>query len=373
MLRKFRVSNFKSFENNFELDLTGINGYEFNKECIKKGIVNNALIYGHNGVGKSNLALAIFDIIEHLTDKNRDERVYRNYLNANCHSPFAEFYYEFLINSRVVAYEYKKTDYKTIIYEKFTIDNEELAFFDRGEGSNATIRFKGAETLKTEIGNNELSLLKYIKNNTELEQNQTNATFSAFFKFIDSMLYFRSLQLDRIYLGLEDGNGDIVENIIENGNVTDFEAFLNKAGIECKLAIVNQIDNKKTLAFNFNKKNVSFTDIASTGTIALTLFYYWFQRIREESKVSFLFIDEFDAFYHRELSALVVAKLKESGVQFILTTHNVSIMTNDILRPDCYFLMNKQKIRSLSKCTKKELREAHNIEKMYKANAFHIE
>ena len=33
-------------------------------------LADNALIYGHNGVGKSNLGLAIFDIIGHLTDKN---------------------------------------------------------------------------------------------------------------------------------------------------------------------------------------------------------------------------------------------------------------------------------------------------------------
>ena len=373
MLRKFRVSNFKSFENNFELDLTGINGYEFNKECIKSDVVNNALIYGHNGVGKSNLALAIFDIIEHLTDNNRDERVYRNYLNAYNESTFAEFYYEFLINSQIVTYEYRKTDYKTIVYEKFTINNEELAFFDRSKGLNSTVKFRGAETLKTEITNDELSLLKYIKNNTELEQNQTNKTFFDFFEFINSMLYFRSLEQGPSYLGLEDGTRDIAENIIEKDNVKDFEEFLNKAGIECKLSVVNKIDNKKTLAFNFNGKNISFADIASTGTISLTLFYYWFQSIKEKSKVSFLFIDEFDAFYHHELSALVVQKLKESGVQFILTTHNVSIITNDLLRPDCYFLMNKKKIKSLSKCTQKELREAHNIEKMYKANAFHVE
>ena len=60
MLRKFKVSNFKSFEKDFEIDLTNVNGYEFNKNSIKDGIVNNAIIYGHNGVGKSNLALAIF-------------------------------------------------------------------------------------------------------------------------------------------------------------------------------------------------------------------------------------------------------------------------------------------------------------------------
>jgi AAA15 family ATPase/GTPase len=110
--------------------------------------------------------------------------------------------------------------------------------------------------------------------------------------------------------------------------------------------------------------------VASTGTYSLTFFYYWYQSIRQLSKVSFLFIDEFDAFYHHSLSALVLEKLKETGVQFILTTHNTSIISNDLLRPDCYFLMNKHQVRSLSNSKPKELREAHNIEKMYKAGAF---
>ena len=56
----------------------------------------------------------------------------------------------------------------------------------------------------------------------------------------------------------------------------------------------------------------------------------------------------------------------------MLTTHNTSIITNDLLRPDCYFLMSKHSIRSLSKSTSKELREAHNIEKMYKAGSFDV-
>ena len=55
-----------------------------------------------------------------------------------------------------------------------------------------------------------------------------------------------------------------------------------------------------------------------------------------------------------------------------MTTHNTSILTNDLLRPDCYFLMKKDIIRSLSKRTSKELREAHNIEKMYKAGSFDV-
>lgn len=41
-------------------------------------------------------------------------------------------------------------------------------------------------------------------------------------------------------------------------------------------------------------------------------------------------------------------------------------MSNDILRPDCYFILKNNKI-SLDKTTTKELRRAHNLEKMYKA------
>lgn len=371
MLRKFKVSNFKSFEKDFELDLTGVNSYEFNTGSIKNSIVNNALIYGHNGVGKSNLAWAIFDIIEHITDKYRNESVYKNYLNAFSNSDVAEFYYEFLIDSKIVVYEYKKTDYKTIMYERFLIDNNELVFFDRRKGSNATINFKGAETLKTVIDNNELSILKYVKNNSELEINEINSTFTSFFAFIERMLYFRSLQ-DRNFLGLHVvGSRNILEYIIEKDSVSDFEAFLNLAGIECKLSVAKELD-KNTIVFDFNGKKLPYAQVASTGTDALTLFYFWFLTIRD-SQVSFLFIDEFDAFYHHSLSELVVEKLKETGVQFILTTHNTSIISNDLLRPDCYFLMTKNQIRSLSKSTPKELREAHNIEKMYKAGTFDVQ
>lgn len=370
MLRKFKVSNFKSFEKDFVLDLTKVNGYEFNKDAVKNGVVNNAIIYGHNGVGKSNLALAIFDIIEHLTDKQRNESVYKNYLNAYCNSDTAYFYYEFSVNSKILVYEYKKSDYKTIIYERFQIDDEELVIFDRTKNASATISFKGAETLKTGIENNQLSILKYVKNNTQLEHNEVNAAFLSFFDFIEQMLYFRSL-LDRTYIGFDAGSKNILEDIVKKKNVKKFETFLNQAGIECKLSEAEEL-GRKTIAFNLNGKRLSFYEVASTGTIALSLFYFWYQDFKENSKVSFLFIDEFDAFYHHSLSSLIVEKLKETGVQFVLTTHNTSIMTNDLLRPDCYFEMTKNHISSLSKSTQKELREAHNLEKMYKAGSFDV-
>ena len=57
MLKKFKVCNFKSFEKEFILDLSATNGYAFNTECIRNGIVNCAMVYGYNGIGKSNLII----------------------------------------------------------------------------------------------------------------------------------------------------------------------------------------------------------------------------------------------------------------------------------------------------------------------------
>ena len=93
--------------------------------------------------------------------------------------------------------------------------------------------------------------------------------------------------------------------------------------------------------------------------------------MKKDNDIKFIFIDEFDAFYHHDVSRLIIEKLKEvTDTQIILTTHNTAIISNDLLRPDCYFLMHTDKIQSLSKSTPQELRKAHNIEKMYRAGAF---
>lgn len=370
MLTKFSVSNFKSFNQEFVFDLQNTNGYEFNKESVKNGVVNHALIYGHNGVGKSNLGLALFDVIGHLTDMQTNETEYLIYLNALNKTEYATFRYELLINNHTVVYEYRKTTHKTLVYERFSINGKDLALIDRTISDEATIDFEGAENLKTELSNKNLSVLKYIKNNSVLANNTENDIFLRFFQFVDGMLFVRSLR-GNMFFGIESEKTGLAEDIIKKGNVADFEAFLNTAGVECKLSVIREFD-KETLAFDFEGNAIPFFQIASHGTKVLILFYFWLQRLREKSRVSFLFIDEFDAFYHHELSSLIIEELKKTGVQFMLTTHNTSNISNDILRPDCYFLMYKQAIRSLAKSTSKELREAHNIEKMYKAGSFNV-
>jgi AAA15 family ATPase/GTPase len=189
------------------------------------------------------------------------------------------------------------------------------------------------------------------------------------------MLFFRNLD-DRTYAGYTTGTGKLLDNIIENKHFDDFTNFLKAAKLPSNLTYqkageqYNVFFTYKTEGDNIN--HVDFFSNSSTGMKSLLVFYYWLQNTKfGDTAPSFVFIDEFDAFYHQSLSEFVVNEIKKMrNCQFILTTHDTSVMSNDILRPDCLFLMYRNKIKSISNSTEKEIRFAHNVEKMYRAGAF---
>jgi AAA15 family ATPase/GTPase len=366
MLMRFEVQNFKSFKDNFVFDLSAAKSYEFNPECVRNGLVNKALIYGVNGCGKSNLGFAIFDLISHLTDKGNIPSLYSNYLNAESMLGMAEFKYCFNFNNIFVEYHYGKMRFGVVSWESLKINGKEVVVYRYGTPFQTNL--EGAETLNTDLGSSDLSALKYIKSNANLSDTEINRALKEFFKFVDNMLFFRPIEANS-YIGYSAKNENIIQDILNNDHLLEYQDFLNQAGIACELESL-ELNGHRDIVFVFGDKLVSFWDAASTGTKALTLFYFWFQSLKEKNDLSFVFIDEFDAFYHYKLSALIVSKLKEMNIQVILTTHNTSLMTNDLLRPDCCFLMQKNEIAPLYKFTNKELRAAHNIEKMYKAGAF---
>ena len=74
----------------------------------------------------------------------------------------------------------------------------------------------------------------------------------------------------------------------------------------------------------------------------------------------------FDAFYHFELSESVQKKVNEIiGVQIFTTTHNTDLMSNDLLRPDCYFLLKDNSIKAISELTEFPAFPKDEIEKIY--------
>lgn len=378
MLKKFEVKGFKGFRETFTFDLTQKNDYKFNIDAVENGVIRNSIVYGRNGCGKTNLSYALFDIVNNIGGKIGKSKQYaRNYLNAASAERRALFSYTFKFGNDELIYSYEKESSTKILKETVVINGKTCVIADRSDSINIMVDLPGAETLNKninelfDISGTTVSIVSYIRSNTILPEEGDAAVFNQFVTFVHGMLLVRSIE-GNFFVGLNESEKNICEDIAENGKIKDFEDFLNKNGIKCKLVEISDNDGKD-IAFDFNGNHVPFAEIASTGTRTLGLFYFWLMRIQEVGRISLVCIDEFDAFYHHELSIHVVELLKRSGIQVILTTHNTTIMSNDLLRADCYFVMDETQIVSLADTTEKEIRQAHNLEKIYKAGGFSLE
>lgn len=366
MLKQFSVENFKGFRDRIIFNIGSPNNYNFNSEIVENGCVTKGIIYGINGSGKSNLGLAIFDIITHLTDKQKLLSSYDFYLNMDSEKDFAKFEYTFCFDGHEVVYQYEKKNVNTLQNEVLSIDGRQVIFFDFTVKQGKTL-LEGSDTLNVSINNNSpISRVKYVYNNSILANNVQNKVFKKFIDFVDHMLLFYSLD-SRGYEGFTTGIESIAEGIVDSGSVEKFQQFLKENAIYYEL-YGREVNGRKAIYCHFKNMDADFFSIASTGTRSLALLYYWYLRMKN---ASFVFIDEFDAFYHFELSESVQKYLIQiTGVQIFTTTHNTDLMSNDILRPDSYFLLENNNIKAISELTDKEIRRAHNLQKMYKAGAF---
>lgn len=367
MLKKFEVENFKGFEERLVFDLTA-RDYAFNSELAQNGIVNKALIYGKNGIGKSNLGIAIFDIISHLTDKERmPDNYVENYLNLNSVNRPACFVYVFRFGDDEIIYSYSKKSRDDLIRETLQVNGEVVLDYDYFDENTRFISPDLIGTLNVDLVDNKLSVIKYIYRNTPTNP---SSAITQMVQFCENMLWYRSLSEGTDYSGFQNGNNILAETLYQTGKLREFGDFLRENGLEYKLKFESVNGKHELMALYHNDENkVPFESIASTGTRALYLFFIW--KITAFSKVSFLFIDEFDAFLHYETAEYMVRNLnKERNFQTMLTTHHTYLMQNKLTRPDCCFIMTENKISSVYNASDREIREAHNLEKMYIGGAF---
>ena len=367
MLIKFAVKNFRGFAERIEWDLSHPSNYEFSPHAIKDGIIKNGIIYGPNGSGKTNFGLALFDIVYHLTQNFKKSDYLRYYTFGGDPNGVVHFEYTFKFGSQIVEYQYSKNSTGVLVEESLSANGKRA--FKRGLDSLSLdeqqfpINSEAKKNLQSNANN--ISIVNYLFTSYPLANDHYLILLQ---NFVNSMLWFRCLQVNE-YIGLENSITLLDEFIIKEGLIEDFTQFLlNVSGQSFEFVPPTPTD--KFLMCKYATGTVPFDDIASTGTRSLQLLYYWLKKM---GKASFVFIDEFDAYYHFKLAVEVCRQLFALDCQVFTSSHNTHLMTNDLLRPDCNFILQNNKIKPLQACTEKELRFGHNIEKIYRADAFHVE
>ena len=368
MLKKFTVSNYRVFENPITIDFTNVRDYKFNEECIRNGLINKAIIYGGNAVGKTSLREAILDVtmmipavlsngisLKLALAKNA------GFLNAKSNKEVARFEYIFQIAGSEIEYVYEKSSVNKIHLESLKVDGKLIyeLNFEIGKGDFSEFQnYPELALLNIDSWNDDISVLKYILSHTKLEK---FTILKELHIFIEGM-FNSEVMLGEVSVEI------FTSYIIEKNLASDFEKFLKEAGVDVSLKIDTTLQGEKELFFDYGKGNklLKFLDYASSGTLSLVGLYF--------SKLlnpTFIYIDEFDANFHFGISKVMLEKLKENtDCQTIITTHNTDLMSNKYMRPDCYLLMSKNGILNLADATKRELRQGHNLENLYQAGEF---
>lgn len=340
MLIKFSVSNYRGFNDTVCLDLVSKHDYRFNKECIVDGVAGKAIVYGKSSSGKSSLGKALFDIVGLLFGTNEDID-----LNANSNQEYACFEYVFKKEDKEIKFIYKKNECSKLIYEELVI-NDLLVYsynYVNKEKCFKNLVLINADRLNLDYLDDNLSLFRYIANNTKQPKD-------SLVRYV--MNFVSSMKIDDVYSW-----------IVENNLGKEFSLFLrDEFNIDRELIVLDNL----YLVEKHKNSYLKFLDVEPDSIKSLALFFYL-----KHKEVSLLFIDDFGANYDYELGKKVVLFMKrQKDIQFICASNNTGLVSNELLRPDCYYILNNGELRSFADSTNRELREGHNLEKMLRSGEF---
>ena len=378
MLKKFTLKNYKNFKDEITIDFENIAGYQFNTDCLSDGIIGKMLIYGCNATGKTNLGRALLDIGLTMFGGIR----YAGngiLLNADSKEDAAMFEYEFRFEDTELRYKYSRLSNQELREEELSVNGKNIFKCDFGlqKYNFDHLDYMDAETANIErylqsleVGENDeisepkLPFLRWLISNVALKKDSALIRLSN---------YVRRMMMITVGNGRQYRFGRLNQNFYESLEnpecLKDFEDFLNAMGIVCKLVLKKLPDGQRELYFA-HEQLVPFYENASSGTLALAELY---RRLVLGRDASLLYLDEFDAFYHYEMAENVIRFLKQKypKCQIIMTSHNTNLMTNRIMRPDCLFILSRKgTLTALCNATERELREGHNLEKMYISGEF---
>ena len=386
MLKRFTISNYRSFYDEAELNLTADKDTIYTKKINNEYISKLCILYGYNGCGKSNLLNAlkyIFysnngyiissdDSIKRLLDPNM---IYGKNQNSR-------FYLEF----------YSYDDYEICSYELVLDNNNKRICLERFTKNNTVIFERDNNTISGGIFDYDDSI---PDTNTFLSffNNKLNNINEKADRYREEINYYISLFKNLCFLFPFTNEADFssyaIVDIFEYFNKYNIWDTYKKLLYMIDIDDLNIVDSINTSEFSFvfdNKRLVSrhdiysndFDEIESEGSkvYAINLVYILSSIINGTLSI----VDEFNG-VQSELLEFTIRLFKKGAFndveretsQLILSTHDITLMSTYDTELFNYFLINKKNnISSIYRTDKlKDINESLNIsnlEKEYRKN-----
>lgn len=384
MLKKFRVSNFRTLYDEFELNMESNNQTDLEEKIINVQTNNgdvkllpSKIILGENAVGKSSIIIALKTLksivlsssLKTSNDFGSNYSIYSSLLDCKSYEEPIKFYIDF-IDANNDEYEYylnlcnRLSNHSTFIdYEGLTINGVQI--FER-KNNHLTLN-KTKSILDKYYDNVNADYLGKTENVYQSNMNESNIFLSYlqfapkicdpfkiwFDKGIFPLLDTNDLNLTLQIKNFENANAGnykvINDTILQLVKATDFgkqkiyySISKDENGIVSKpqlMANYELYDNKKQYLLNVPVKNTE-----STGTCNLVELFPLIKQIINYGGA--LIMDELD----KSLSYIIIQnilsiffnpEINKHGAQIIFTTHNPVYLSNKIFRRDEIMFMEK--------------------------------
>lgn len=368
MLAKMYLTNFLSFKERTEIDLTASKYSILGKTNVYKSeILKGALFIGPNASGKSNALKGLSFIIKMIKGEGVSFNRYRCLFSDN---PIITIEYEFIFESKKVEYVIEYNIQTNSISENLKID--EITVLKR-TGNTGELRIGQSVTTDDQVDSETLFLRTASFNTGRFPQ---EPTLRKLMDFLQNSYIVDEYNWDARV-------GSTITRYAEEFGIEKINKYLTAfkydfsmeygsesegAGLKLTLGADNKMVFLKRKSFPF--PNVLINESQGNQVFADLLPHL----IRVIENAGMLIVDEFGNSFHNKLAEKIISFFMENAKnsQIFITSHHTNLISNSVFRPDQINLITflNTSGSNVKRLSQFKPREAQNLEKMYLGGMF---
>lgn len=368
MLAKMYLTNFLSFKERTEIDLTASKYSILGKTNVYKSeILKGALFIEPNASGKSNALKGLSFIIKMIKGEGVSFNRYRCLFSDN---PIITIEYEFIFESKKVEYVIEYNIQTNSISENLKID--EITVLKR-TGNTGELRIGQSVTTDDQVDSETLFLRTASFNTGRFPQ---EPTLRKLMDFLQNSYIVDEYNWDARV-------GSTITRYAEEFGVEKINKYLTAfkydfsmeygsesegAGLKLTLGADNKMVFLKRKSFPF--PNVLINESQGNQVFADLLPHL----IRVIENAGMLIVYEFGNSFHNKLAEKIISFFMENAKnsQIFITSHHTNLVSNSVFRPDQINLITflNTSGSNVKRLSQFKPREAQNLEKMYLGGMF---